>query len=84
MKDILPPSVRRAATRAIGATSPVPPAHAGSLLPRRTLEVLQDVVATLLMLLLLVLSLQALWRLGELAIAGLAATTKCCRTSSSS
>ena len=43
---------------------------------RRTLEVFQDVVATLLLLLLLVLSLQALWRLAQMAIAGLAATTE--------
>ena len=43
---------------------------------RRTLEVLQDVVATLLMLLLLVLSLRALWRLAQMAIDGLAATTE--------
>jgi uncharacterized membrane protein (DUF373 family) len=38
------------------------------LLVRRTLENLQDVVASVLMVLLLVLSLQALWRLARLAI----------------
>ena len=42
---------------------------------RRTLETLQDVVVTLLMVLLLFLSLQALWRLTRMAVA-VAATTQ--------
>jgi len=43
---------------------------------RRTLENLQDVTATLLMVLLLVLSLQALWRLGRLAFLQPSVTTE--------
>jgi uncharacterized membrane protein (DUF373 family) len=37
---------------------------------RRTLEHLQDVIASLLMVLILVLALQALWRLAEMSLAG--------------
>jgi uncharacterized membrane protein (DUF373 family) len=45
------------------------------VLVRRTLENLQDVVVSLLMVLLLVLSLQALWRLAKMALVEAAATT---------
>jgi uncharacterized membrane protein (DUF373 family) len=44
-------------------------------LVRRALENLQDVVAVLLLVLLLVLSLQALWRLAHMAFIEAAATT---------
>jgi uncharacterized membrane protein (DUF373 family) len=43
---------------------------------RRMLETLQDVVVTLLMVLLLVLSVQALWRLGRMAVVESAATAQ--------
>jgi uncharacterized membrane protein (DUF373 family) len=46
------------------------------LLVRRTLENLQDVVAVLFILLLLVLSLQALWRIAWMAVLEAAATTQ--------
>jgi uncharacterized membrane protein (DUF373 family) len=49
------------------APFPVPYTQIHTLL-RRTLENLQDVVAFLLMVLLLVLSLQALWRLAGMAL----------------
>jgi uncharacterized membrane protein (DUF373 family) len=48
------------------APGPVPYTQVHSLL-RRTMETLQDVIAVLLMVLLLVLSFQALWRLAEMA-----------------
>ena len=54
---------------------PVPHTQVHSLL-RRTLENLQDVIAILLMVLLLVLSLQALWRLARMALVEAAATTQ--------
>src|ERR1700739_1607095 len=56
------------------APRPVPHTQIHSRV-RRTLETLQDVVITLLMVLLLFLSLQALWRLTRMAVA-VAATTE--------
>ena len=77
MKDILPPVGETSSDRGGRRDEPCATPHTQvHSLVRRTLEVLQDVVATLLMLLLLVLSLQALWRLAQMAIAGLAATTE--------
>ena len=72
--------------RAVGETGPnqrgrqdarglVPHTQVHSLV-RRTLENLQDVIATLLMVLLLVLSLQALWRLARMAVVEAVATTQ--------
>jgi uncharacterized membrane protein (DUF373 family) len=57
------------------ARGPVPYTQVHSLV-RRTLENLQDVIASLLMVLLLVLSLQALWRLARMALIEAAATTQ--------
>ena len=77
MKDILPPVGETSSDQGGRRDEPCATPHTQvHSLVRRTLEVLQDVVATLLMLLLLVLSLQALWRLAQMAIAGLAATTE--------
>ena len=56
------------------ARCPIPHTQIHSLV-RRTLENLQDVVISLLMVLLLFLSLQALWRLTRMAVA-VAATTQ--------
>ena len=77
MKDILPPLGETGRDRGGRRDEPwaVPHTQVHSLV-RRTLELLQDVVATLLALLLLVLSLQTLWRLARMAIAGVAATTE--------
>ena len=85
MKDILPPVGETGATRAVAADEPcaVPHTQIHSLV-RRTLEILQDVVATLLMVLLLVLSLQALWRLARWPSAGRPPRPNCCRKSFSS
>jgi uncharacterized membrane protein (DUF373 family) len=77
MKDILPPVGETSSDQGGRRDEPCATPHTQvHSLVRRTLEVLQDVVATLLMLLLLVLSLQALWRLAQMAIAGLAATSE--------
>ena len=77
MKDILPPVGETSSDQGGRRDEPCATPHTQvHSLVRRTLEVLQDVVATLLMLLLLVLSLQALWRLAQMAIAGVAATTE--------
>jgi uncharacterized membrane protein (DUF373 family) len=69
MKDILPPVGGSGPNRESrpDAFAPVPHTQV-HLLVRRTLENLQDVVASLLMLVLLVLSLQALWRLARMAV----------------
>ena len=85
MKDILPPvgdtSSDQGGRRDEPCTTPHTQVHS---LVRRTLEVLQDVVATLLLLLLLVLSLRALWRLARWPSPGWPPRPNCCRTSSSS
>lgn len=57
------------------AIEPVPYTQVHFLL-RRMLENVQDVVASLLMVVLLVLSLQAIWRLARMAIFEAAATTQ--------
>jgi uncharacterized membrane protein (DUF373 family) len=81
MKEILPTADEtgpRSSNRPSGLQeSPraVPYTHVHALL-RRTLENLQDVVVILLMVLLLVLSLQALWRLARMALREEAATTQ--------
>ncbi len=77
MKDILPPpsETETADGRPRGEPWPVPHTQVHALL-RRTLETLQDVIATLLILLLFVLSLQALWRLARMAINGAAPMTE--------
>ena len=76
MKDILPSVGETSSDQGGRRDEPCATPHTQvHSLVRRTLEVLQDVVATLLMLL-LVLSLQALWRLAQMALAGLAATTE--------
>src|SRR4051794_9748093 len=77
MTDTLPPG---------GDTGPHQPGRqdAPALVPhtqvhflvRRTLEQVQDAVVSLLMVLLLVLSLQALWRLGRMALLEAAAPSK--------
>jgi uncharacterized membrane protein (DUF373 family) len=46
------------------------------MLVRRTLENLQDVIASLLMLLLILLALQTLWRIGRMAVVEAAATNQ--------
>src|SRR5690242_16732981 len=77
MKDILPPA-GETGTDVSGRRvepGPVPYTQIHALV-RRTLEILQDVVATLVMALLLVLSLQALWRLAWAAFAGVAAVSE--------
>ena len=77
MKDILPPSGETDAAdgRRRAEPCPVPHTEVHGLL-RRTLEILQDVIATLLIVLLFVLSLQAQWRLARMAIIGAAAMTE--------
>jgi uncharacterized membrane protein (DUF373 family) len=77
MKDA-PPAASETGSDARGrkeAPAPVPHTQIHALL-RRVMENLQDVVATLLMVLLLVLSLQALWRLALMAFVEAAATTQ--------
>jgi uncharacterized membrane protein (DUF373 family) len=77
MKDLLSP-VDDSGQKTNGrpeAPCAVPYTQVHSLL-RRTLENLEDVVATLLMVLLLILSLQALWQLGRLALAERAAASE--------
>lgn len=71
MKDILPPSGETDAAdgRRRAEPCPVPHTEVHGLL-RRTLEILQDVIATLLIGLLFVLSLKALWRLARMAVIG--------------
>jgi uncharacterized membrane protein (DUF373 family) len=54
---------------------PLPHTQVHSVL-RRTLENLQDVIVTILMVLLLVVSLQALWRLARMAVIDEAAPTQ--------
>ncbi len=77
MKNILPPpgETETADGRPRGEPRPAPHTQVHALL-RRTLETLQDVIATLLILLLFVLSLQALWRLARTAINGAAPMTE--------
>jgi uncharacterized membrane protein (DUF373 family) len=77
MKDILPPVGESDPNRDSrpDAFGPVPYTQVHILL-RRTMENLQDVIASLLMVLLLVLSLQALWRLARMAVFEAAATTQ--------
>jgi uncharacterized membrane protein (DUF373 family) len=69
MKDTLPADGQARLDHGDRKDAPCPPPHTQvhSLL-RRTLENLQDVIATLLLALLLVLSLQALWRLARMAL----------------
>src|SRR5207248_9601432 len=77
MKHILP-SVGETSPNPDGRqdeSTPVPHTQVHTLM-RRTLESLQDFIAILLMLLLLVLSLQALWSLGRMALNGTATTTQ--------
>ena len=57
------------------APSTIPHTHVHTLV-RRTLEHLQDVVAALLMVLLLALALQTLWRLARLALSEAAPTNQ--------
>ena len=77
MKDTLPPpgETGTAYGRRRDEPCPVPHTQVHTLL-RRTLEILQDVIATLLIALLFVLSLQAQWRLARMAISGAAAMTE--------
>jgi uncharacterized membrane protein (DUF373 family) len=77
MKDILSPVGETGRDQGDRRDEPraIPHTQVHSLV-RRTLETLQDVLATLLMALLLVLSLQALWWLARLAVVGLVATTE--------
>src|ERR1700682_5052948 len=81
MKDTLP-AVGEAGPRPSGgpvgredAPGPVPHTQVHSLM-RRALEHLEDVIALLLMVVLLVLSLQALWRLARVALLEDAPTTQ--------
>ena len=71
MKDTLPPpgETETAYGRRRDEPCLVPHTQVHTLL-RRTLEILQDVIATLLIGLLFVLSLQAQWRLARMAIFG--------------
>jgi uncharacterized membrane protein (DUF373 family) len=75
MKDILPAVGETAQSSCHNAPDPSPHTQVHSL-ARRTLEQLQDAIASLLMLLLLVLSLQALWRLARMALIEAVPTTQ--------
>src|SRR5262249_22323508 len=77
MKDAIP-AVGETGTNQNGrqdAAGPIPYTQVHTLV-RRTLEHLQDVVAFLLMVLLLVLSVQSLWRLAQMALLEGATTTQ--------
>jgi uncharacterized membrane protein (DUF373 family) len=77
MKDILPPPDQTDIAHGRRRDEPCPAPHTQvHTLLRRTMEILQDVIATLLIVLLFVLSLQALWRLGRTAIIGSARMTE--------
>jgi uncharacterized membrane protein (DUF373 family) len=69
LKDVLPSADEIDASRGGDQDMPrlVPHTQVHTLL-RRTLETLQDIVAVLLMVLILVLSLQTLWRLAQMAL----------------
>jgi uncharacterized membrane protein (DUF373 family) len=69
IKDILPSVAKTGPNQnnRQDAPGPIPHTQVHTLL-RRTFENLQDVIAALLMVLLLVLSLQALWRLAHMAL----------------
>jgi len=54
-------------------------AHSSPFFVRRTLEHSQDVIVSLLMVLLLVLSLQALWRIARMALIEEVGPPSCCR-----
>jgi uncharacterized membrane protein (DUF373 family) len=77
MKDTLPAVGQPETNRRVRQDMPcsVPHTQVHSLV-RRTLEQLEDIVVFLLMVLLLVLSVQALWRLARMALFESAATTQ--------
>lgn len=77
MKDTLPPPGETETAYGCRRDDPCPVPHTQvHTLLRRTLEILQDVIATLLIVLLFVLSLQAQWRLARMAISGAVAMTE--------
>jgi uncharacterized membrane protein (DUF373 family) len=77
MKDILPPAdeVETNQGGRPDVSRHVPHTQVHTLL-RRSLETLQDIIAVLLMVLLLVLALQTLWRLAQIAITETAPTAE--------
>jgi uncharacterized membrane protein (DUF373 family) len=81
MKDVLP-TVNEASPQPSGRpanredTSSLIPHTQVHLLARRTLENVQDVVVSLVMVLLVVLSLQAIWRLGRMTLIETVAPTQ--------
>ena len=62
-------------SRRQGRALPGPP-HANPLPRRRTLETLQDVIVSLVLLLLLILSLRSIWRLGRMTLLEEASTSQ--------